>query len=213
MLSWQYPWLHFRCFAPEGDTGGGGGDGGGGGTGGAGGDAGDAGDGGGDAGGTPAPTYDTWYAALEAGPKALMDTHIAGLRSALTSEKDQRKTLANQLRDATGKLDKGSDARKALEDMTSKLEVAEKRAQFYEDAGKPEMGCSDVGLAYLAALGDALFDARGNVDWDELKRKHPVLFAKPKLAPANAGAGVGQTGGVKGTGMNAFIRAAAGRVT
>jgi len=202
MLGWQNPWEYFRCFAP--DTGGGGD----GGTG----DAPPAGGGDdGDGGETLPVTYETWYAALDEAPKTLMDTHIAGLKSALNSQSEQRKALAKQLRDATGKLEKGSEVRKSLETMTAKLEIAEERLQFFEDAGKPEIGCSSPKLAYLAAKEGDFFDGRGNVNWTTLKENYPELFVKPKLAPASAGAGAGQTGGVKGTGMNAFIRAAAGR--
>lgn len=213
MLRWQYPWRHLQYFAQDAGKGGGGSgdDGGDGGGTGGGADTGGTGDAGGDTGGTPAPTYATWYATLEPGPKALIEGNIAGLRSALVSEKDGRKALTKQLRDATVKLDEGSDARKALEDATSKLELAERRAQFNEDVSKPEIGCSDLRLAYLAAVEDELFDSRGNVDLDELKKKHPVLFGvKPKWPKGDAGTGGGQTGGQK-PGMNAFIRTAAGR--
>lgn len=158
-------------------------------------------------------TYDTWHEALTDDVKSLLDTHVTGLKTALTSERDQRKTLATELRDATAKLEEGSDARKALETMTGKFEALEQRAQFYEDAGKPEIGCPSPKLAYLAAKEGDFFDGRGNVNWTKLKENYPELFVKPKLAPADAGAGVGQTASAKAGGMNAYIRAAAGRGT
>jgi len=94
----------------------------------------------------------------------------------------------------------------------------EQRAQFYEDAGRPETGCPSPRLAYLAAREGDYFDRRGNVTWNKLKEDYPELFVKPKLAPASAGAGVGQAAGsvAAGTGtggMNDFIRAASGRET
>ncbi len=213
MFTWEYPWLHWRFFDANDDKGGGGsGDGGDGGGDGNGDDTGGTGDAGGDDGGKPSPTYATWYEALDALPKGLIDTHIAGLKSALKSQSDQRKALAKQLRDASAKLEKGSDAQKALDGISAKLEVAETRAQFYEDASRPEIGCSDVGLAYLAAISDELFDGRGTVDWDELKKTHPVLFGKPKMPRGDAGTGGGQQG-TKKVSMNDWIRAAAGRRT
>ena len=39
----------------------------------------------------------------------------------LASEREQRKQLATQLRDATGKLEKGSDAARTLEEISGKL--------------------------------------------------------------------------------------------
>jgi len=155
----------------------------------------------------------TWEAFLEAQSdevKALADSHIKGLRSALSSERDQRKDLASQLQDAAKKLDKGSEAQKALEEVAGKLDAANQRADFYAEAGKPEIGCSNAKLAYIAAQEVGAFDSRGNVNWDTLKKDFPELFKQKPVAKGNAGNGAGQTGGGK-TGMNEFIRAAAGR--
>jgi len=201
---------HARFFAPE--AGGAGGD-----VGDAGGE-GDAGGGGveGDGGNDSGLTYDAWHESLDEGVRSLLDTHVSGLKTALTSERDQRKALARQLRDATGKLEEGSEARKALDDLTSKFAAMEQRAQFYEDAGSPEIGCSSPRLAYRAATEGDYFDGRGNVNWTQLKESYPELFVRPRLAPANAGAGAGagaSTGGTSESGMNAFLRAASGRVT
>jgi len=201
---WQY-----RCFYAPDDGGGGGG----GGNGGSGDSAPDSDQGGGgDDGGTPAPTYETWYAALEEAPKTLLDAHVAGLKTALTSEREQRKGLAGQLRDATIKLEEGSEARKALEAMTAKLDVAEERLQFFEEGARPEIGCTDSALAYLAAKAGEFFDRKGSAKWNELKQAHPALFAKPPMPKGNAGAGAGQTG-APARSMNDFIRAASGRAT
>ena len=156
----------------------------------------------------------TWEAVLEGLPedvRTLYDEHVKGLKNALKSERDQRKALADQLRDAMKDLEEGSKAQKALESFTQKLEAAEQRAAFFEEAARPEIGCTNPRLAYLAAQEIEAFDRRGNPNWDVLKKQFPELFGKTRTPSANAGAGAGgQT--PKGGDMNAFIRRSAGRL-
>ena len=155
----------------------------------------------------------TWEAVLEGLPedvRALYDEHIQGLRSALDAERGQRRDLARQLREATQGLEEGSQARDALESVTARLEAAEQRAAFFEEAARPEIGCTNPRLAYLAAQEIEAFDRRGNPNWDVLKKQFPELFRKTKTPSANAGSGADQT--PKGGDMNAFIRRSAGRL-
>ena len=69
---------------------------------------------------TPA-SFETWLAGQPEDVKRLASEHTTGLKSALASEREQRKQLATQLRDATGKLEKGSDAARTLEEISGKL--------------------------------------------------------------------------------------------
>jgi len=160
--------------------------------------------------GNETQTWEAFLGAQSDDVKALHEGHVKGLRSALGSERDQRKDLASQLQDAAKKLEKGSEAQKALEEASGKLEAANQRADFYAEASKPEIGCSNAKLAYIAAQEIGAFDSRGNVNWEVLKQQFPELFKGKPVAKGNAGSGAGQTGGGK-AGMNEFIRAAAGR--
>lgn len=134
---------------------------------------------------------------------------VKGLKTALNTEREQRKELAGQLADAAKKLAAGSDERKALEAISGKLEAAEQRAQFYEEALKPEVKCRNPKLAYLAAQTMDAFDNRGNINWDVLKREYPELFGT-KIPDSGAGQG-GNQNPPSGKNMNTFIRKAAGR--
>lgn len=157
-------------------------------------------------GGTP-----TWEQVVEALPeeqRALYNTHTQGLRSALQSERDQRSDLARQLREATQQLEQGSAARTQLEQMTAQLDQANRRAEFAEAAVRPEIGCTNVRLAWLAATEIDAFDRGGSVNWAKLKEQFPELFAKQGPPPGNAGAGNNTP--PQTTGMTQIIRRAAG---
>ena len=161
---------------------------------------------------TPA-TFEAWLGAQDDAIKGLYQEHTKGLKSALQSEREARKAesakLSKELRDATKKLEEGSEARKALEDATARLEAAEARAAFYEEANKPEIHCSNARLAFIAAQESGAIDAKGRIAWESLKMQFPELF-QMKVPPASAGAGT-QAQPSKGAGMNQFIRAASGR--
>ena len=159
----------------------------------------------------PPAALATWEAVVEALPedqRGMFDEHVRGLRSALETERGQRKDLSKQLRDATDSLEEGSAARDSLEALQEKLDEAEQRADFSEAAVAE--GVANPRLAYLAAQQIEAFDRRGNPDWEALKTQFPELFQKPAPPPANAGAGTSSTPAA-GQSMNALIRQASGR--
>lgn len=155
-------------------------------------------------------TFEGWLREQTEEVQGLIGDHIQGLRSALQSEREQRREFERQLREATEQLEEGSEARQALESMTSDLEAANRRADFYEDAARPEVGCSNPRLAFVAAHEIDAFDRKGNPDWDAIKGQFPELFGST-APPGNAGSGAGQQDGTPVGGMNSFIRRAAGR--
>lgn len=161
---------------------------------------------------TPA-SFEEWLGKQDETARKLYDEHTKGLKSALQSERDARKAetakLSKDLRDASRKLEEGSEARKALEDVTARLEAAEARAAFFEEAIKPEIRCNNPRLAYIAAQDSGAIDAKGRIGWDSLKAQFPELFTV-KVPRANGGEGT-QTQPLKSGGMNAYIRSAAGR--
>jgi hypothetical protein len=153
-------------------------------------------------------TFEGWLGEQPEEVRGLIDGHIAGLKSALQDEREQRKALAKQLREATKKLEEGSEAREALEGLTANLEDASRRAEFYETVGNA--GVTNLKLAWIVAREANLIDGQGNVNLSALKEQFPELF-KPSTPPkGNAGSGVGQEG-TPTKGMNSFIRRAAGR--
>lgn len=153
-------------------------------------------------------TWDEVAASLPEDQRGMYDEHVRGLRSALETERGQRKDLSKQLRDATDDLEEGSQAREALEALQGRLDEAEQRADFSESAVAE--GVTNPRLAYLAAQQVEAFDRRGNVDWAALKTQFPELFRKPVAARVGAGAGT-ETPPATGQSMNQLIRQASGR--
>lgn len=165
-------------------------------------------------GGTP----ETWQAWLEAQPEdqrtritTLHESHTQGLRSALDNERAQRREFEKQLRDLQPKVEKGSALETQINTITAKLDSANRRAEFVEEAVKPEIGIVDLKLAWLTvnAEPDTYLDKRGRVDFALLKQNHPALFKSAAPPRANAGNGAGQDGGTSN--MNDFIRRQASR--
>jgi hypothetical protein len=154
----------------------------------------------------------TWDAVLETlapEAKTLYETHTTGLRSALQNERTQRSELAKQISTLSKQAAEGSDLKKSLEAMTGQLEQATQRADFFEQAAKPEIGCTNPTLAFLAARESGLIDAKGRIQWDTLKQTYPELF-KQRVPAVQAGAGTQTPPAAKHT-MTEYIRAAAGR--
>lgn len=160
-------------------------------------------------GGATPQSFDEWLGAQDAAIKGLVGERFRALEASVKATRDERNELAKQLKAAAKGLGAESEERKALEAMTAKVEAAEMRAAFFEDAAKPEIGCGNAKLAFIAAQEIGAIDAKGRINWGALKEQFPELFrAKPPAG--NAGAGTGTPPPAKG-GMNEFIRKAAGR--
>jgi len=94
-----------------------------------------------------------------------------------------------------------------LQDALNKIELAERRANFMEDALRPEIGCKNPRTAYALATAEDLFSKNGSPDWAAIKQVAPELFIGGG-AKGNAGAGTGKQ--ITADDMNARIRRAAG---
>ena len=163
----------------------------------------------GDQQGGETPTFESWIEGQDEQVRGLIDGHVDGLRSALKSEREQRRDFEKQLRDTAKQLEEGSDARQKLEGIAGELDAAEQRAEFYEAAHGA--GVANLRLAWLAVQqDDSLRDRRGQVNMVRLKEQYPELFPSPKASAGNAGAGT-QTPPQAAAGMNQFIRRASGR--
>lgn len=155
-------------------------------------------------------SLDEWLSDQPDTIKNLIDSHTDGLRSALNSERAERKKLSQQLKTLGAKAEKGSELESEIAKLTGTLEENQRKADFYERAHTA--GVKNLRLAYLAATDGDLFDRDGDVNFDKLKEQAPELFASKEKQPTpkgNAGAGRGQGGATPS--MNSFIRRAAGR--
>lgn len=156
----------------------------------------------------PPATFDSWLKDQPDEVKGLIEDHAHGLRTALENERAQRKTLEKQLKDAAKKFDKDSEERKSLDKISADLAEANRKTDFYDAAHKA--GVTNLKLAWLAVVADELIDEKGAIDFDELRKSHPQLFAsKAPIQPINAGSGA--NGGAPKQTMNQLIRSAAGR--
>lgn len=137
--------------------------------------------------------FTAWMEQQDDAVKSLYQTHTAGLKAALQSERETRQGLERQLRDAAAKAEAGSEAQKQLEEAAAKAEMANRQVQFFESAHAHNV--ADLRLAWLAVSADkALQQSDGTVNFEALREKHPSLFAAngaAKPPPGNAGAGAG----------------------
>ena len=131
-------------------------------------------------------TWEAFIGSQDETIQGLYRSDVEGLKNTVTATRKERDTMADELRDAAGKLEKGSDAETKLTDMVTKLEATEKRLMFAETA--PKQGCTNIKAAYLLAENDNLFDRKGNPDWVAIKEAGPELF---RTTSANSGAGSG----------------------
>ena len=160
-----------------------------------------------DNGATPTPaTFDEYLATQPETVRALAATYAGALKTAHNSEREERKALAKQLRDATAKAEQGSAMAKALEEISGQLANTERRAAFFESA--LTANCINPKAAFLVASAEGTFRKDGAPDWAALQAVAPELFRK--AGQANAGAGVGTPPPARAS-MNDFIRRSAGR--
>lgn len=149
-------------------------------------------------------SYETWIKDQKPEIVNLLDGHTKGLKTALDSERVTRKDTEKQLRDLAKKAEAGSEAQTKLTEMADQISAADRRADFYEEAHKA--GVVNLKLAFLVAKQDELFDSKGRINFDGMKKNYPELFAGSKIPDGNAGNGTGDqnTGAIK---MDDFIRA------
>ena len=155
-------------------------------------------------------TFEAVYKALPEQQRGALDSHIAGLKSALADERNGRKALEKQLRDLSKTAEEGSVIKAQLDKLAEEQATTTARATFFEQAHEAQV--KNLRLAWLAAQDYGLIDAKtGEANFAKLRQMAPELFVVKPLPTANAGNGARQPGASDGGSMNAFIRAAAGR--
>lgn len=141
--------------------------------------------------------------------KELYEQDVHGLKGAYKSQQEEAKKLDERLKGITKLL--GTDPEKAKSEMdklSTDLQEANRKIEFLQDAGKPEIECLDTNLAWLLATSKGLFRANGSPDWPAIRKEAPRLFGKP-VVEINAGAGTGNGAGGKAN-MDDWIRNLAG---
>jgi len=152
-------------------------------------------------------SFEKWIDAQDETVKGLYESHITGLRNTVQATRQERDTLAKQIKEVSAKAEKGSELEKSLTEFSQKLEAAERKSAFLEAATQPGIDCRNPKAAYALAQSENLFTRAGAPDWAALKAMAPELFGKPHV-PGNGGEGT-QTPPTKAD-MNAYIRQQAG---
>lgn len=134
-------------------------------------------------------TLDAWLESLDEKSKGFIESHTAGLKSALDNERGNNKTLTKQLKELQDKAEKGSELETKIATILTEREATERRADFYEAASAK--GITNLKLAWAAVSVDESLQMRdGSVDFTKLQEAHPELF-RSKTASTSAGSGAG----------------------
>lgn len=155
-------------------------------------------------------TFDAWLGKQDDTIKKLVGSHTSGLKSALDSERDERKKLQRQIKELSKHAEDGSEMRQQLDKLSTDLETTDRRATFYEEAHSNKV--TNLRLAWIAAQEGELIDSRGRIDWDGFKAAYPELIERPATVTprSNAGNGTGAPP-ARAQDMNSIIRTMAGR--
>ena len=138
-------------------------------------------------------TFEAWLEGQSDEVKNRFEEGTKGLKTALTSERDNTKNLSKQLKDLQAKADKDSDLAKQLSEMQKKLTESERHTAFVD--GASAAGCNNVKAAYKLAKADPdLWKRDGSPDWDAIKAEAPEFFGK-KNPEGKAGSGTNDNGG------------------
>ena len=155
----------------------------------------------------PELTYKNWMGQQTKEIQALVTENVTGLKSALESERENRKGVETQLRTLAEELE--GDHKEAIENMANQLDAVTLQNDFYEDALAE--GVNNPKLAFVVAKEYKLIDRKGRVNFDKMRVDFPELFGVlPKGSKGGAGAGLNQDLESAQT-MNTLMRKAVGR--
>lgn len=151
--------------------------------------------------------FEVWLSAQPENVQKLYNEHVSGLQNTVKATRKERDDLKDQIKETLKQVEKGSEAEKALQENLTKLEYAERKANFLEDAIRPEIGCKNPRVAFALAMAEDLFLKDGRPDWSALKQSAPELFGTNNV---KSNAGKGTDNPPKNEDMNTIIRRVAG---
>lgn len=154
--------------------------------------------------------WEQWLTEQPEPVKTAYSEHVNGLKNALTAERTERKQLADQLKKMSKTAEDGSELQTQLQAAVGRIEEAESKADFYEDAHAARV--TNLHAAWLIARNADLIDKRtGRVDMARLRTLVPEFFETRRAAPpANAGVSAAQAAPPPHD-MNDLIRGKTGR--
>lgn len=152
--------------------------------------------------------FEKWIAEQGEDAQKAFEQHVAGLKTALKTERDAGKALADQVKDLTGKANKADEAQKQVETLQAKLTETEgaagtssqalseaqgkltdltKRFGFFQEAAAK--GLTNPDNAFLIAHGKGLVGDDGKLDWDAFAKAAPEQFGSTSAGNPPRGGG------------------------
>jgi hypothetical protein len=166
-------------------------------------------------GATSPATWDEYVASLPEDQRVtvqgLYTAQNQTLLNTVKATREERDSMASDLREAAKKAEKGSAAETQLLEKANALDEANKRADFYAEAQGKQ--CKNAKAAWALAKSDNLFTRSGLPDWTAIQTSAPELFGPVVKPKGKGGAGAGTDDEPAGTSINDFIRNAAGAKT
>jgi hypothetical protein len=142
--------------------------------------------------------------------KSLLDAHVEKLSNTVKATRQERDAFQRDLTAAIKKAEKGSELETQLTKLSSQLDEANRKSEFYEQA--PQFECRNIKAAYAIATVNNLFTKSGAPDWKAIKEEAPEFFGKVSNGnPRKKSAGSGTSEEpVPTNSMNDLIRRSAG---
>lgn len=130
--------------------------------------------------------FDKWLETQTEEVKTLIAERFSSLENTVKATREERDTFKGELKELAKKVTDDSEAGIKISELSKKLEVSERKANFIEQAVK--QGVIRPTAAYAIASTENLYDDKGNPDWNKLKESVPELF-KVANTSNNAGSG------------------------
>lgn len=150
--------------------------------------------------------YETWFGEQTEEIKSMIEEHNKGLHNSVKATREERDSLAKELKKLSKEIDENSEAGKLVSDLQAKLQQAERKSTFIEQAVK--QGIKRPTAAYAIAVTENLFKEDGNPDFEKIKESIPELFT---VTNTNTNAGSGTNTALPKRDANQAIREAASK--
>ncbi len=132
--------------------------------------------------------FDAWLEEQSEETKTLVAERFSALEATVKATRTERDNLNLELKKLAKNVEVDSEAGKQLSELREKLQLAERKSNFIEQATK--QGAKRPGVAFALANSENLFSEDGEPDWERIKETIPELFT---VASTNTDAGSGTT--------------------
>lgn len=148
--------------------------------------------------------FEEWLNGQSEEVKNLVTQRFEALENTVKAVRGERDNLNHELKELSKKIEADSEAGKQLGELTTRLEAAERKANFIDSASK--QGVIRPSAAYAIATSENLFTEKGDPDWNKIKESVPELF---RVTNTNTNAGSGTQSALPKVDPNQIIRDAA----